>query len=229
MAIAPSKLGRLIASEWQSDEGIIRRLRENALVAVDVADSALLAAVTKARKEHIALDNPFNSPNERVRVFLNPYLTEKGQRWAVPLDSLNEPDDDASGAGDSQGLSPTRWLMRASIMLRFLLIALPGAALLLLAGPVLLTPPAFGPPILPRVAAIPLGIAALIIGAAMILYGTGRWGSWLYVLPFLALGPFIFIGMSMRTSRTMGLILLALPFVVAIAVRRHYRRQRMRG
>jgi hypothetical protein len=27
----------------------------------------------------------FNSPNQRVRVFLGPFLTRKGERWAVPL------------------------------------------------------------------------------------------------------------------------------------------------
>ena len=36
----------------------------------------------------------FNSPEERVRVFLEPYLSDKGRRRAVPLDSWDLPDDE---------------------------------------------------------------------------------------------------------------------------------------
>jgi len=35
----------------------------------------------------------FNSPNERVRVFLAQYLTDKGRMWAEPLKSLHLLDD----------------------------------------------------------------------------------------------------------------------------------------
>jgi hypothetical protein len=43
-------------------------------------------------------------PEERVRAFLEPYLTPKGQRWAEPLRSLELPDDDSGGAA-----APSRW------------------------------------------------------------------------------------------------------------------------
>ena len=95
-AIAPSKLGRFVAQNWSSDTALILSLREAGLVLADVSDDALRACFENARKEDAALpvwQRQFNSPNERVRVFLAPYLSEKGQRWAVPLDSLELPDD----------------------------------------------------------------------------------------------------------------------------------------
>jgi hypothetical protein len=49
----------------------------------------------RAGEEDAALpedEREFNSPEERVRVFLAPFLTEKGGRWAVPLESLELPD-----------------------------------------------------------------------------------------------------------------------------------------
>jgi hypothetical protein len=97
MAIAPSKLGRLVAQEWPSDQALLRRLRETGLVTEDTPDGDLRATFLKAREEHAALslgDRPFNSPNERVRVFLAPYLSKKGRAWAVPLKSLELPEDD---------------------------------------------------------------------------------------------------------------------------------------
>jgi hypothetical protein len=94
MAIAASKLGRLIAQEWQSEDALIRRLREADLVTSDATDDDLRTTFRKAREEHARLGHrPENSPNERVRVFLAPFLIEKGQRWAVPLHSLDLPDD----------------------------------------------------------------------------------------------------------------------------------------
>jgi hypothetical protein len=98
MAIAPSKLGRLVAQEWPDDARIVRALRERRLVREDVSDDDLRATVEEARAEDSALPSgrrEFNSPNERVRVFLTPYLTRKGASWAVPLDSLKLPDDEA--------------------------------------------------------------------------------------------------------------------------------------
>jgi hypothetical protein len=62
----------------------------------DVADVDLHAMFRKAREEHSALPpgrQKFNSPNERVRVFLAPFLSEKGTEWAVPFKSLDLPDD----------------------------------------------------------------------------------------------------------------------------------------
>lgn len=101
MAIAPSKLGRFISDEGfngtgavspASDDLLARRLREVGLVRPDVPDGTLKAVFQAARAEHTAGGySPFNSPNERVRVFLAPHLTEKGRKWAVPLESLKLP------------------------------------------------------------------------------------------------------------------------------------------
>src|SRR5262245_52203959 len=110
MAIAPSKLGRFVAQEgfgWPSshsaprqdysasDKGVAHRLREKCLVRPDVTDGEVTATLRAARDEHAAHGySEYNSPHERVRVFLQPYLTEKGKRWAQPLDSLDLPDDE---------------------------------------------------------------------------------------------------------------------------------------
>lgn len=104
MAIAPSKLGRFVVQEgfsWPtsrsaspsnasaSDDRLVRRLREKGLVRADVTDAAIMETFQKARREHAADGySLFNSPEERVRVFLEPYLTRKGGRWAEPLRSL---------------------------------------------------------------------------------------------------------------------------------------------
>lgn len=111
MAIAPSKLGFFVAREgfsWPTrqaaatqdvgtvDEVIVRRLRETGLVRPDATDSEIAKTFQLARNEHMALEySEFNSPHERVRVFLAPYLTPKGQRWAEPLRSLDLNDDDS--------------------------------------------------------------------------------------------------------------------------------------
>lgn len=94
MAIAPSKLGQLIAREWHSDEVLAQCLRRAGLVRKDASDDDLQATFKKAREEHFALGRggrEYNSPNERVRVFLAPFLTRKGEAWAVPLTSLRSP------------------------------------------------------------------------------------------------------------------------------------------
>jgi hypothetical protein len=104
MAIAPSRLGRFVDQEgfsWptkqmavpadfaEADEALVRRLRETGLVRSEATDSELMETFRAARSEHAAGGySPFNSPNERVRVFLEPYLTKKGQAWAEPLRSL---------------------------------------------------------------------------------------------------------------------------------------------
>jgi hypothetical protein len=96
MAIAPSKLGHLLAEEWDSEDRLIRRLRAAGLVRVDASDDDLRASVTRARVEHEALSperRHYNSPHERARVFLAPFLTDKGTTWAAPLTSLKLPDD----------------------------------------------------------------------------------------------------------------------------------------
>ena len=95
MAIAPSKLGKLILHHWGSERAALRSLREADLVNQDVSDDDLKAVFRQAREEDAALGpmRTFNSPNERVRVFLEPYLSEKGRQWAAPLTSLDLPDD----------------------------------------------------------------------------------------------------------------------------------------
>ena len=111
MAIARSKLGKFVAQEgfsWPTnqaaatrdfgtaDEALVRRLRETGLVRLEVTDSEIANTFQAARSEHAAGGySPFNSPHERVRVFLVPYLTPKGQRWAEPLASLALTDDDS--------------------------------------------------------------------------------------------------------------------------------------
>ncbi len=94
MAIAPSRLGQLVQQHWSSDDGLIRQLRELGLVAADARDEDLKNTFARARQEHAQFPagmEMFNSPNERVRVFLEPYLTQEGRRWAAPLRSLHEP------------------------------------------------------------------------------------------------------------------------------------------
>ena len=94
--IAPSKLGRFVACYMHSDEALIQQLRESGLLRKDAADEDLRAAFNRAREEHDALppgQREYNSPDERVRVFLTPFLSDKGRRWAVPLESLDLPDD----------------------------------------------------------------------------------------------------------------------------------------
>ena len=96
MAIAPSKLGRLIDRHVGSDDALVRKLREAELVRPDASDGDLLQAFSEARDEHQrmpAVQRPYNSPEERVRVFLDPCLTTKGRAWAVPLSSLDLPDE----------------------------------------------------------------------------------------------------------------------------------------
>jgi len=89
--IAPSKLGRLVSREWRSDDVLLLTLRQLRLVEREVSDEELKGTFERARKEHSALtpmEQRFNSAEERVRVFLGPFLTRKGARWAVPLRSL---------------------------------------------------------------------------------------------------------------------------------------------
>jgi hypothetical protein len=89
--IAPSKLGGLVWRCWGSDNALLLKLRRLRLVRRQVSDEDLKGTFTRAREEHSALSSSrqeYNSPNERVRVFLGPFLTPKGTRWAVPLESL---------------------------------------------------------------------------------------------------------------------------------------------
>ncbi len=92
-AIAPSKLGQFVLKNWSSDPVLLRSLRKAGLVKPDVADEKLLAVFKSVREEDKALpevERRFNSPEERVRACLDPYLTDKGRKWAVPLDSQGD-------------------------------------------------------------------------------------------------------------------------------------------
>jgi hypothetical protein len=120
VAIAPSKLGRFVTRQgfsWpreesavpgdsgDADEALVSCLRETGLVRPDATNGEIAETFRAARSEHAAGGySPFNSPEERVRVFLEPYLTPKGRRWAEPLKSLDLPDDDSGRAA-----SPSRW------------------------------------------------------------------------------------------------------------------------
>ena len=117
--IAPSKLGIFVVREgfsWPAnqlavprefgtaDETVVRRLRETGLVRPEATDGEVADTLRAARSEHAAGGySPFNSPNERVRVFLKPYLTNKGREWAEPFKSLDLPD------GDSGREAPSWW------------------------------------------------------------------------------------------------------------------------
>ena len=95
-----------------NDEMLVRALREADLVNPDTSDEALRAVFSEARREHDALpagQQDFNSPHERVRVFLHPYLSKKGRKWAIPLDSLTLPDDptrNSAGRGPRPSKEP---------------------------------------------------------------------------------------------------------------------------
>lgn len=96
MAIAPSKLGKFVLHYWNSERALLRELRGAGLVNAGASDEDLRAVFRKAREEHAGIpevDRIWNSPHERVRVFLEPYLSEKGKLWATPLTSLELPDD----------------------------------------------------------------------------------------------------------------------------------------
>ena len=91
MAIAPSRLGDLVLQAGSSREEFIRCLRQERLVREGSTDDELWAAFLRAHEENEALGpelRMYNTVHERVRVFLAPYLTLKGRRWAVPLESL---------------------------------------------------------------------------------------------------------------------------------------------
>src|SRR5436190_20979233 len=87
MAIAPTMLGALVSREGRSDDVLLRRLRAEGLVRAEIADADVTATFQAARDEHEAGHSPYNSPEERVRVFLEPYLTDKGRAWAAPFAS----------------------------------------------------------------------------------------------------------------------------------------------
>ena len=87
----------------------MRKLRGSGLVREDASDEDLRATFRMAREEDAALlprERKYNSPTERVRVFLKPYLSDRGRRWAVPLESLHLPDEDEQS---SQSRARSSW------------------------------------------------------------------------------------------------------------------------
>ncbi len=88
MAIAPSKLGRLVAQELDSEDVLVQKLRQAGLVKPEVPDRSLKLTFQHGRYR----ESEFDSPHERVRVMLAPFLTAEGKRWAEPLRLLNLPD-----------------------------------------------------------------------------------------------------------------------------------------
>ncbi len=98
MAIAPSKLGQFVAERiWEGNDALVRSLRAAGLVKPKISDGELISVFRKVREEHEALSEEvpaYNSPNERICVFLEPYLSSKGRKWAVSLESLDLPDDE---------------------------------------------------------------------------------------------------------------------------------------
>jgi hypothetical protein len=80
-------------------DALVSSLRAAGLVKPDVPDSALVAAFEKARAEdgyRYDRELTFNTRHERIRVFLAPYLTAKGTKWAVPLASIGPEDDNVA-------------------------------------------------------------------------------------------------------------------------------------
>lgn len=66
-------------------------LRNAGLVEPSASDEDVKHTLQRAKDEHAQIPEPmqvFNTPRERVRVFLGPYLTPKGRLWAEPLVSL---------------------------------------------------------------------------------------------------------------------------------------------
>lgn len=106
--------------------------------------------------------------------------------------------------------------------LRFCLLALPGALLMFVIGPGWIAP-AMGPDLPPRAIRVAGGIAAIVIGAAMILIGVNQWRKWLYVLPLFAVIAFL-LAWDANMHRAVLLMLLLLPFVLAAGVRAYYAR-----
>ena len=106
--------------------------------------------------------------------------------------------------------------MRAA--LRFLFCAIPG--LLLLLGGMVLLGFAIDPDSVRRWLFALGGVAALAAGVPLILYGTGRWGKWGYILPFISLPVVLFA----HSETPWACAVIGVPFVVGAAVHEYYRR-----
>jgi hypothetical protein len=106
---------------------------------------------------------------------------------------------------------------------RFLFCALPGVALLLVVGPVLLLSGVVGTP--PHhVLFILGGICAIAVGGPLTLYGTNTWGKWGYLLPFFSV-PVVILPVVDFARGPAWLVLLLIPFGVAAMVRVYYSRK----
>ncbi len=97
MAIAPSKLGRVIRDAGASPERIIASLRARQLVEPSAADAEMRAEIESVLtffRERPRGRMFFGGPAcEDIRVCLAPFLTAKGEAWAVGMKSLDIPDD----------------------------------------------------------------------------------------------------------------------------------------
>jgi hypothetical protein len=101
---------------------------------------------------------------------------------------------------------------------RFILCAVPGAAIILVLFPVLILAGLVPP--WARGIEVAAAIAMVPVGAALILYGTNNWGRWGYTLPIVAVVPWF---LSWHAHTVVQLALLILPFAVAWGVRKYYR------
>jgi hypothetical protein len=94
MAIKPTKLGQFVRQNWDDDDSLLRRLREAGLLRRGANDTKISEVIGQARDEHRAIrdaERMFNSPYERVRVMLRPFLNARGRAWAVPWNTPERP------------------------------------------------------------------------------------------------------------------------------------------
>jgi len=66
MAIAPSKLGRLIADNRSFEDTLVCQLRENGLVKPGLSDDEIKDTFTRALEEHARIDEGMRSSIHRT-------------------------------------------------------------------------------------------------------------------------------------------------------------------
>lgn len=94
MATAPTKLGQFVQQNWSEDDALLRSLRQAGLVRRSVSDDEVMAVIRQAREENQAISESvrhFSFPHERVRLYLQPYLTAEGRTWSLPRNSRPKP------------------------------------------------------------------------------------------------------------------------------------------
>lgn len=118
MAIAPSKLGGLVLKTVGRVEGsdaaaLFSALKQRGLLVEGVRVGDIVPLLAKVQAEPNYHD-PFNSPEERLREHLRPFLSPKGLTWAEPLSSLDLPDEDGPldhSNSERRPPRPSRWTM----------------------------------------------------------------------------------------------------------------------